>query len=193
MTWDPTYRKERGMGVSDIVIVSGSPSSISKSERILYYLGDLVKREGFLIKHISVKGVEAKDLLFGNCESPEIKEIARRLEKAKGVIVGSPVYKASYSGVLKALFDILPQDVLQDTPVLPVMTGGSPSHLLALEYTLKPLLASMKGQNLKGLYFQDSQLDMTSDNLIADESMLNRTNKQIEYFLGKIRREQPVF
>ncbi len=193
MTRDPAYRKERGMGVSDIVIVSGSPSSISKSERILYYLGDLVKQEGFLIKHISVKGVDAKDLLFGNFESPEIKEIARRLGKAKGVIVGSPVYKASYSGVLKALFDILPQDVLQDTPVLPVMTGGSPSHLLALEYTLKPLLASMKAQNLKGLYFQDSQLDMTSDHLIADESMLNRTNKQIEYFLGKIRREQPVF
>ncbi|WP_068673553.1 NADPH-dependent FMN reductase [Oceanobacillus sp. Castelsardo] len=179
--------------MSDIVIISGSPSSISKSERILYYLGDLVKREGFSIKQISVKGVDAKDLLFGNFESPEIKEIARRLELAKGVIVGSPVYKASYSGVLKALFDILPQDVLQDTPVLPVMTGGSPSHLLALEYALKPLLASVKGQSLKGLYFQDSQLDMSTDNPIVDEDMLNRTNKQLKYFLGKIRQEQPVF
>nr|WP_306798608.1 NAD(P)H-dependent oxidoreductase [Oceanobacillus saliphilus] len=125
-------------------------------------------------------------MLFANFNSSKIKEIANDLQKADGVIVGSPVYKASYSGVLKALFDLLPQDILQDTVVLPVMTGGSSSHLLAMEYALKPLLATVKAQNLKGLYFQDSEISKTSDEVIIDEDMLNRTKKQVRYFLNKI-------
>lgn len=152
-----------------------------------------MEQEGFQVKHISVKDVDAEDLLYGNFHSVQINEIAADLEKARGVIVGSPVYKASYSGILKALFDILPQDILQDTPVLPVMTGGSPSHLLALEYALKPLLSTLKGQNLKGLYFQDSQLDKMSAQPIIDEDMLSRTKKQLTYFLSKIEDKEKVY
>ncbi|WP_156856428.1 NADPH-dependent FMN reductase [Oceanobacillus sp. AG] len=173
--------------MSQIVIVSGSPSALSRSERILYYLGDLAEEEGYSVKHISVKDIDAEDLLFANFNSPKIKEIAETLEKADGIIVDSPVYKASYSGVLKALFDILPQDVLQDTYVLPVMTGGSSSHLLALDYALKPLLATMKAQNLKGLYYKDSDIDKTGNHVIVDEDVLNRTKKQVNYFLEKIK------
>jgi len=174
------------MEMGRIVIVSGSPSSLSRSERILYYLGDLAIQEGFSVHHVSVKDVAAEDLLFANFHSPKIREIADELQKADGVIVGSPVYKASYSGVLKALFDLLPQDILQNTFVLPVMTGGNSSHLLALDYALKPLLATVKAHSLKGLYFQDSEISKTSDEVIISEDMLNRTKKQIRYFLNKI-------
>lgn len=175
-----------GIAMDHIVIVSGSPSSTSRSERVLHYLGKRVEQEGFSIKHISVKDVDADDLLFGNFNSEQIKQITDDLQRADGVIVGTPVYKSSYSGVLKALIDLLPQDILQDTPVLPLMTGGSASHLLAVEYTLKPLLASLKGQSVKGLYFLDSQLDKTKENPIIDKEILERTNKQLEYFLGKV-------
>ena len=186
--------KKRGeQFMSDIVIVSGSPSSSSRSDRVLHYLGSLVEKEGFSVRHFSVKSMDAEDLLFGNFHSPEIKEIISKLQEAKGVIVGTPVYKASYSGVLKALFDILPQDILHDTPVLPVMTGGSPSHLLALEYALKPLLATLKGQKLKGLYILDSQLDKIKENPFIDEDILNRSKKQLTYFLEKLREKERVF
>lgn len=178
--------------MSDIVIVSGSPSSTSRSQRILYYLGDLAEQKGFCIKHITVRNLNADDLLLGNFQSAEIQQIAEVLKDAKGVIVGSPVYKASYSGLLKALFDILPEDVLENTPVLPVMTGGGPSHQLALEYALKPLLSILKGQNLEGLYFQDSQLDKTSVNPIMDEDMLARTNKQLDYFISQVVQKEEV-
>ncbi len=177
---------ERRVAMANIVIVSGSPSSTSRSEQVLLYLGKRVEQEGFSIKHISVKDVEAGDLLFGNFNSEQVKQISLELEQADGVIVGTPVYKSSYSGVLKALIDLLPQDILQDTPVLPLMTGGSASHLLAIEYTLKPLLASLKGQTIKGLYFQDSQLDKTRENPITDIEILERTEKQLDYFLGKV-------
>ncbi|CEI82529.1 NAD(P)H-dependent FMN reductase [Oceanobacillus oncorhynchi subsp. incaldanensis] len=178
--------------MSTIVVISGSPSTLSRSERVLYYLGELAEQQGFRVKHISVRDVEAEDLLYANFQSPKIKEIAGDLEAADGVIVGSPVYKASYSGILKSLFDLMPQDVLRGTVSLPVMTGGSLSHLLALDYALKPLLATLKSQPLKGLYFQDSEVDKTKDNPILDEAMITRTHKQLDYFLGNLKRKEFV-
>ncbi|MEK4298388.1 NADPH-dependent FMN reductase [Oceanobacillus sp. FSL W8-0428] len=180
------------MNVSAIVIISGSPSPLSRSERILYYLGNRAEQKGFSVKYISVRDVDAEDLLFANFQSSKIKEIAADLEKAEGIIVGSPVYKASYAGVLKALFDLMPQDVLRGTVSLPVMTGGSLSHLLALDYALKPLLATLKSQNLKGLYFQDSEIDKTRENPILDDAMLNRTQKQLDYFLEQLKSQELV-
>src|SRR5699024_7654484 len=149
---------ERKLMMREIVIISGSPSEFSRSEQVFKYLGGLFRSERFSTAHISVRYVPQSDFFTLKYDSPAVKELARLIQDAQGVIVGSPVYKAAYSGMLKALFDILPQDVLKHTPVLPLMTGGSPSHLLAIEYTLKPLLATLKGHNLKGLYLLDSQI-----------------------------------
>ena len=177
---------ERENKMSEIIILSGSPSVNSKSDKILHYVGTLLEKQNISVTHISVLDIPAEILLYGKYDSSIIKEIAQKIQEAKGLIVGSPVYKAAYSGVLKALFDIMPQDILQDKTVLPLMTGGSPAHLLALEYALKPLLSTMKGQPLKGLYYIDSQIDKTKENPIIDEEILSRTHKQLDYFLGKI-------
>ncbi|MBP2080065.1 NADPH-dependent FMN reductase [Oceanobacillus polygoni] len=169
--------------MSEIVILSGSPSEFSRSEQVLKYLGTLLKNEHFSVTHISVKDVPYEDLFQGDFNSPAVKDIAATIQQARGLIVGSPVYKGAYSGVLKALIDILPQDVLKHKPVLPLMTGGSASHLLAVEYTLKPVLATLKAHNLKGLYLLDGQIDKQSVNPIIDDEVLQRTKKQLYYFI----------
>lgn len=168
--------------MADIVIISGSPTETSRSEQVLKFLGSLLEKENLSIIHVSVKDVPAEDLVTGNYLSPVIKNIAQSIEQAKGVIIGTPVYKGAYSGVLKALIDLLPQDVFQHKPVLPLMTGGSSNHLLALEYSLKPLIATLKGINLKGIFIQDDQIDKLSVNPIIDEDVLQRTTKQLYYF-----------
>ena len=128
--------------------------------------------------------VPQEALFYGQFDHPEILELASLIQNSKGVIVGSPVYKASYSGVLKAFLDIRPQDVLQGKPVLPLMTGGSFSHLLAIEYTLKPLLATLKGQNLKGVFLLDNQIDKTLQKKpIIDDEVHYRLQKQLNYFV----------
>lgn len=178
--------------MSEIVILSGSPSNDSRSEQILLYLGNLLKEKGYLITHISVRDVPQKDLFEGNFKSEEIKKIATLVEHAQGLIVGSPVYKAAYSGVLKSLIDLLPEDILEHKPVLPIMTGGSPSHLLAIEYALKPLLANLKGQCLKGIYFIDQQIDRQRKNPIVDEKLSERTVKQLDYLIEKVNKERSL-
>jgi FMN reductase len=178
--------------MSEIVILSGSPSVYSGSEQVLKYLGSLLEEEGFLATHVSVKNVPAQDLFEGNFNSAAVKNIAAAIQNSKGVIIGSPVYKCAYAGVLKALIDLLPQDVLNHKPVLPLMTGGSPSHLLAIEYTLKPLLASLKAHNLKGIYLLDSQIDKHKTTPIIEQEILLRTKKQLYYFIQLINNQADV-
>ncbi|WP_419893061.1 NADPH-dependent FMN reductase [Oceanobacillus kimchii] len=168
--------------MNNIVTLSGSPSELSRSEKVLHYLGDQLIQQKFSVTHISVKDVPYEDLFTGNFQSAAIKNITQKIQVADGVIVGSPVYKGAYSGVLKALIDLLPQDALKHTPVLPIMTGGSPAHLLAVEYTLKPVLATLKAHNLKGLYFLDEQIDKQHEIPIIDNNILQRAKKQVYYF-----------
>lgn len=176
--------------MSEIVVLSGSPFADSRSEKILNYLGGLLEQKRFTVKYTSVRDIPKEDLFEAKFDSPEIQKIAVMLQSAHGVIIGSPVYKAAYSGVLKTLIDVLPQDVLEHTPVLPVMTGGSPSHLLAIEYTLKPLLATLKGQSLKGLYFLDRQIDVKNQVPITDNDLLERAEKQLNYLIDKVNRQK---
>lgn len=177
--------------MSEIVILSGSPSDSSRSEAVLAYLENRLKEQGYSVKSISVRDVPKEDLFSAKFDSPAIQEIGEAIQKADGVIVGSPVYKAAYSGVLKALLDLMPQDVLQDTPVLPLMTGGSAAHLLALEYSLKPLLATLKGHNLKGVYLVDSQIDKTNkERPILEEDLEQRLLKQLAYFIEIINKHK---
>jgi len=82
--------------------------------------------------------------------------------KADVVVVATPVYKAAYSGVLKVFLDLLPQTGLQGKTVLPLATGGSPNHMLALDYALRPVLQSLGAKHiLPGIYATDAQVAVT--------------------------------
>ena len=59
------------------------------------------------------------------------------------MVVSTPVYKAAYSGVLKVFLDLLPQFGLAGKVVLPLVTGGTASHVLAIDYALRPVLLAL--------------------------------------------------
>jgi FMN reductase len=182
---------ERMIKMSEIVILSGSPSESSRTDLVLQYVGKRLKQEGFSVTHVSVRDIPFEDIFNLRFDSPALKELTLLLQGADGVIVGSPVYKAAYTGVLKAVLDLLPQDVLAQKTVLPIMTGGSPAHLLAIEFSLKPLLAALKGQSQQGVYFQDCQIDKTQVvNPIIDEDVLARLKKELYYFIETVNKKK---
>ena len=63
---------------------------------------------------------------------------------ADAVIVVSPIFSASYSGLFKSFFDVLEPDALVGKPVLVAATGGTARHSLALEFALRPLFAYLR-------------------------------------------------
>jgi len=84
--------------------------------------------------------------------------------QASVLVVATPVYKAAYSGILKVFLDLLPQTALKGKTVLPLATGGSPHHMLALDYALRPVLQSLAAKNiLPGIYATDAQVIVTPE------------------------------
>ncbi|SNB73332.1 FMN reductase [Arboricoccus pini] len=69
------------------------------------------------------------------------KDAVQAVETADFLVVASPVYRASYRGSLKHLFDLVHRPALSERPVLLLATGGSPGHGLVLEHQLRPLMA----------------------------------------------------
>ena len=75
--------------------------------------------------------------------SPDLQVRLDAIAEADAVVVATPVYAASYSGLFKMLIDVLPKDALRDTPVLLGATGGTARHSLAIDHALRPLFAHL--------------------------------------------------
>ena len=126
-----------------IATISSSPSTTSRTDAVLGDLAQRVQRAGNVVHPIVLRDLPAEPLLRADAEHDDIARAACALERADAVIVSTPVYKAAYSGLLKAFLDLLPQTGLKDKVVLPIATGGSPAHVLAVDYALRPVLASL--------------------------------------------------
>lgn len=63
---------------------------------------------------------------------------------ADGLIVVTPVFSASYSGLFKSFFDLVEPEALAGKPVLIGATGGTARHSLVLDHALRPLFSYLK-------------------------------------------------
>lgn len=142
-----------------VLAIAGSPREDSRSRRLLDFAARELDVRGIAVRLISVRDLPAADLLHARLDSPALREAAALVERAAGILVATPVYQAAYSGILKAFLDVLPQHALRGKVILPIVTGGSAAHMLALDYSLKPVLAALGAHPvLAGLYALDSQI-----------------------------------
>lgn len=68
------------------------------------------------------------------------RRVLEAIESADGLVVGSPVYKGSYTGLFKHLFDLVDPAALAGKPVAIVASGGGARHALVVEHAFRPLL-----------------------------------------------------
>jgi len=101
-------------------------------------------------RDVVVEVVEVRDIahdltnhVLTGFASPELQVRLDAITEADAVIVATPVYAASYSGLFKMLVDVLPKDALRNTPVLLGATGGTARHSLAIDHALRPLFAHL--------------------------------------------------
>lgn len=147
-----------------ILTVSGSPSLHSKSRLLLEHLRDGFAARGHSTDHVDVRGLPARPLLQLEPADRQIEDALARVARAAVVVVATPVYKASCSGLLKAFLDLLPQDGLRGKTVLSIATGGSVAHTLALDYGLKPILSALGVEHqLPGIFVPDTQISWSAD------------------------------
>jgi FMN reductase len=82
------------------------------------------------------------------------------IESADALVVASPVYRASYTGLFKHLFDLVHHEALIDKPVLLAATGGSDRHALVIDHQLRPLFSFFQALTLPiGVYASEQDFD----------------------------------
>lgn len=181
--------------MSSIILLSGSPSANSRSSALLEYARQHFASVGLEAHQFGLSDFPAEDLVFGKYDSPAFDRIKRLLAAAEAVVIATPVYKASFTGGLKAILDILPQAALRGKTVLPLATGGSPAHQLAIDYALKPVLSALGATDLlQGVYIVDKQLQVTADGQLqfVDQELRTRFVEAVAQLAGIVTQPSPA-
>jgi len=138
------------------VVVSGSSSAPSKTltlaQRILAAVANEVAVDAHVID-IAEVGSDLGRALARRDLSPSAERALSHVENAEILIAATPVYRGSYAGHFKHLFDLVDQNALIDTPVILAATGGSDKHCLVIEHQLRPLFGFLQAYTVPvGVY-----------------------------------------
>jgi len=138
------------------VVVVGNPkpgsrtlaAAVSLSERVTGAEPDLV---------VDLAEVGPGLLTWGD---PTVTGLVQQVSSADLLVVASPTYKATFTGLLKLFLDQLPGDALRGVTAVPLMLGAGPGHALAPELGLRPVLSELGASvPVRGLYVLDTAYD----------------------------------
>jgi FMN reductase len=91
---------------------------------------------------------------------PAVAEAVQAVTEADVLVAASPTYKATYTGLLKLFLDQIGTGDLAGVVAVPLMLGGGPTHALAPELLLKPVLVELGATApTKGLYLMEKVWD----------------------------------
>lgn len=88
------------------------------------------------------------DLLLTRVATPALAAAQRAVEEADALIVVTPTFSMSYSGLFKSFVDTLEEGALAGTLVLLAATGGTARHSMVLDTALRPLFSYVKALTL---------------------------------------------
>ena len=140
-----------------ILLLGGSPQLPSSSSRLLLHIGEQLALQGHSYAQLHVRDLPARALLLADYDDAAIARAVRAVADADAIVIATPIYKASYTGLLKAFLDLLPQDGLAGKLVLPLATGGGHAHTLALDYALRPVLHALGAKQVFTSIYANAQ------------------------------------
>ena len=142
-----------------IVGVVGNPRPRSRTHQMVTTVAEaFAAASGGRVETV-IDLVDLRPWLF-DLGAPQVATALEQVFGADVLVVGSPVYKATYTGLLKAFCDHIAQGQLAGILALPTMMGGAPQHALAVELLLRPLLVELGATcATPGLFVLEAQLD----------------------------------
>ncbi|HEX2011364.1 MAG TPA: NADPH-dependent FMN reductase [Roseateles sp.] len=169
-----------------LLLIAASPSAPSRSASLLAAAGERLKHLGLTTRSLNLRELPAEALLQAQVEAAGLREAVQQVREARVVVLATPIYKAAYSGLLKVFLDLLPQDGFKGKLVWPLATAGSPAHLLALDYALRPVIAALGAQDVVSPVFAaDTQLPRCQaggDYLLTDEILRRLSDGAAQVF-----------
>jgi FMN reductase len=159
----PIERIVRMSNRLNVVAVSGGLQRPSRTlavvEGLLAALGDALPIDTHLVELGQIAPRLAGAVLRAQLPA-DVEAHIKAIESADLIIAASPVYRASYTGLFKHLFDLVHHEALFDVPVLLAATGGSERHALVIDHQLRPLFSFFQARTLPiGVYASDADFD----------------------------------
>ncbi|TSH88254.1 NADPH-dependent FMN reductase [Verticiella sediminum] len=176
-----------------VLALAGSASSRSRSTVMLRCAANLLRERGVAVQEVGLHDFPPSDLIEAvHDEGSAARWLRDLVARAGGLVVASPVYQASFSAALKAMLDLLPERALQGKAVLPLGSAGSTAHLLALEYSLNPVLSALGARHiLAGVYAagEDVTWNAEGDAVLGDRlgTRLNACVERLLEFVVPVR------
>ncbi|CAJ1496430.1 CE1759 family FMN reductase [[Mycobacterium] holstebronense] len=126
-----------------LIVISGGLREPSSTRLLADRLGAAVRAE---LGQVDIEVVELRhlaraitDAMLTGFAAPELEAVFDAIAGSDGVIAVTPTFNATFSGLFKSFFDVLPEQTLEGTPVLIAATGGTERHSLVLDHALRPM------------------------------------------------------
>lgn len=137
--------------------ISGSPSATSRSRSLLDYALDRLRDKGIDAALVDLAELDAEALL-GRRADERLQDALSLVERAGIVVASTPVYRATYTGLLKVFFDQLPQRGLTGKIAIGIASGAADAHRIVIDQGLRPLFSSVEARVVEGVYATDADL-----------------------------------
>lgn len=128
-----------------LVVISGGLGEPSSTRLLAERLGEAVRAK---LGHGDIAIIELRhlaraitDAMLTGFAAPELEQVFETVAGCDGLIAVTPTFNATFSGLFKSFFDVLPEQTLNGTPVLIAATGGTERHSLVLDHALRPMFS----------------------------------------------------
>lgn len=172
--------------MTSLVVVSAGLSNPSSTTLLAQRLTAATTEA---LEEVDVSRVELRDVahqltdqILTGFAPPELAAAEAAVAAADGVIVVTPVFSASYSGLFKTFFDVLEPGALDGTPVLLAATAGTARHSLVIEHALRPLLAHLRAVTVPTGVFAATD-DFAGTDL---DARIGRAAGELAVLMGKV-------
>jgi FMN reductase len=136
---------------------------------------------------------ELTNMMLTGFAGPDLATAIDKVMKADGLIVATPIFSASYSGLFKTFFDLLEPDALVGKPVLIAATAGTARHSLALEHVVRPLFSYLRAVVVPTTVFAASEdWGIGSSPGEALSERIDRAARELARLVASDQRPAPV-
>jgi FMN reductase len=139
------------------------------------------------VEHVELRHLahQLTDHLLTGFAGGELAAAIESVRHAAGLIVVTPVFSASYSGLFKTFFDVLDADLLDGKPVLVAATAGTARHSLVLDHALRPLFSHLHAVVVPtGVFAASEDFGDTREGVLAGR--IDRAAGELAALMGKV-------
>jgi FMN reductase len=169
-----------------IVFITSSPSAKSRSSFLADFVEKQIRANGHRATAYAVTDFDATDLILGRSDGPAVTAFVQTVKGADALVLATPVYKATYTGALKTVVDLIPPDALEGRLALGIATTRLGDHAASVDAAYRSLFAFFRARTLDPLVLLDRELASGPEGFAFEEAGRARVDRSVQALLAAL-------